>query len=103
MNRRDRNSMMDMRHFANKAMDSFRRATADDLDSDSDTHFAIRYLVLAVGEAANRVGSDERDRSRFSASSRKSGASTGQRHAAARPDRPSKRLLHCPPPGPEGA
>ncbi len=53
--------MMDMRYFAKKAMDIFRKATPDALDSDSDTHFALRYLVLTVGEAANRVRSDSRD------------------------------------------
>ena len=39
----------------------FGAASADDLESDTAVHFAIRYLVMTVGEAASRVPSEFRD------------------------------------------
>jgi uncharacterized protein with HEPN domain len=49
-----------MRHFARKAIGVFNTASADALENDTTAHFAIRYLVMTVGEAANRVSPEFR-------------------------------------------
>jgi len=51
---------MEMRDYAQRALDMFREASADDLEANSATHYALRYLVLAVGEAASRVSDKSR-------------------------------------------
>ena len=38
----------------------FDTAKADELENDTAVHFAIRYLVMTVGEAANRVSPEFR-------------------------------------------
>jgi len=58
--RTDRGSLMEMRDYAQRALDMFREASADDLEANSATHYALRYLVLAVGEAASRVSDKSR-------------------------------------------
>ncbi len=58
--RTDHGPLRDMRHFARKAIGMFDTGSADALESDTAVHFALRYLVMAVGEAANRVSPEFR-------------------------------------------
>ncbi len=53
--RTDHGPLRDMRHFAREAIGVFGAASADELEHDTAVHFAIRYLVMTVGEAASRV------------------------------------------------
>lgn len=53
--RTDIGPLRDMRHFARTAIQMFDGATPDTLEGDTAVHFALRYLVMTVGEAANRV------------------------------------------------
>ena len=52
--------LRDMRHFARTAMQMFDEAAPDALEGDTAVHFALRYLVMTVGEAANRVSPEFR-------------------------------------------
>ena len=58
--RTDHGPLQDMRDFARKAIGMFETAGTDTLESDTAVHFALRYLVLTVGEAANRVSPEFR-------------------------------------------
>ena len=58
--RTDHGPLRDMRHFARKAIGMFDTASADALEGDTEVHFALRYLVMTVGEAANRVSPELR-------------------------------------------
>ena len=49
-----------MRHFARTAIEMFDGADPDVLEGDTAVHFALRYLVLTVGEAAGRVSPEFR-------------------------------------------
>ena len=49
-----------MRHFARTAIQMFDEAAPDALEGDTAVHFALRYLVMTVGEAANRVSPEFR-------------------------------------------
>lgn len=58
--RTDHGPLRDMRHFARTAIEMFNEATPDALESDTEVHFALRYVVMTVGEAANRVSPEFR-------------------------------------------
>ena len=58
--RTDHGPLRDMRHFARTAIQIFNEAAPDALESDTEVHFALRYLVMTVGEAANRVSPELR-------------------------------------------
>ena len=58
--RTDHGPLRDMRHFARTAIQMFNEAAPDALESDTEVHFALRYLVMTVGEAANRVSPEVR-------------------------------------------
>ena len=49
----DHGPLRDMWHFARTAIQTFNGATPDALESDTEVHFALRYLVMTVGEAAD--------------------------------------------------
>ena len=53
--RTDRGPLRDMRDYAREAVETFQTASADALENDRKLDWALRYLVLTVGEAATRV------------------------------------------------
>ena len=58
--RTDDGPLRDMRHYCREAIRTFDTASADALESETAIHFALRYLVMTVGEAANRVSPEVR-------------------------------------------
>ena len=58
--RNDHGPLWDLRHFAQTAIQMFNEAAPDALESDTEVHFPLRYLVMTVGEAANRVSPEVR-------------------------------------------
>lgn len=53
--RSDEIALRDMREYALAAVETFENATADTLQNDRTVDSALRYQVMTVGEAANRV------------------------------------------------
>ncbi len=58
--RTDRGPLRDMRDYAQEALETFQTASADALENDRTVDWALRYLVLTVGEAATRVSPELR-------------------------------------------
>ena len=58
--RTDRGPLRDMRDYAREAVETFQAASADVLENDRTIDWALRYLVLTVGEAATRVSPELR-------------------------------------------
>ena len=58
--RTDRGPLRDMRDYAREALETFQTASADALENDRTVDWALRYLVLTVGEAATRVSPELR-------------------------------------------
>lgn len=56
--RTDDVALRDMREYALAAVETFRNATADALQNDRTVDSALRYQVMTVGEAANRVSAE---------------------------------------------
>ena len=57
----DHGPLADMLQAAREAVSVFENATADELEYDRRTHLAMVYLILVVGEAANRVSAPFRN------------------------------------------
>lgn len=60
--RTDDLALRDMREYACAAVETFENATADALQQDRTVDSALRYQVMTVGKAANRVSAEFRDR-----------------------------------------
>lgn len=56
--RTDDVALRDMREYALAAAETFENATADALQNDRTVDSALRYQVMTVGEAANRVSTE---------------------------------------------
>ena len=51
--RTDRGPLRDMRDYAREALETFQTASADALENDRTVDWALRYLVLTVGEGGH--------------------------------------------------
>lgn len=58
--RTDHGPLRDMRHFAGTAIQLFEGVDPNTLEGDTAVHFALRYLVVTVGGAAQRVSPEFR-------------------------------------------
>ena len=56
--RTDDIALRDMREYALAAVETFETASADALQNDRTVDSALRYQIMTVGEAANRVSTE---------------------------------------------